>query len=641
MAPRSSSVGRAGRRLALLRPRPVDQRYRCRCVSSIALLRSCRRDGRFCTGPPARRTALGSAPVDLDAALQRSSASRPSARASARRARRRSAGATCWWSCPRAPASRSATSCRRCCATTSTIVVSPLVALMQDQVEALAARGPGRRVALVNAQQDAAANARRASARAAAGELRLLYVAPERFSSPGLRRARCARRGSACSWSTRRTACRSGATTSGPTTSAWPTPRATSARRPLVASTATATPRGGRRHRAPARPARPGAGVHRLRPAQPRLRRRAARPPHEKRAADRRGAARAGRAAGHRLRGHARGQRGDRRRAVAGELGERGAGLPRRPRRAACAPRSAPLPGRRACGSSWPPTRSAWASTRPTCAPSCTPASPRRSRPTTRRPAAPGATALPARCAAAGREPRQGAARALHRARQESTSACSAALAAAWSGAPTATGATTSTPASSRGGSACDGDRLRALIGHLARAGVVAALARVAGPGARAGSPAPSTGAPARLPHLGRGGRAGALAPVPRGLGARRGAEACRRGRDPAPLRRSPQPPPSVPLLRRVRSRPGAGRPAPATAAARPRRRRRRRRPALDDAIIDSGRASPAVGRTPAAEILHGGRTQEDQAVLLRRAAAATGPSRTCAAPTSWRAWTS
>jgi ATP-dependent DNA helicase RecQ len=65
-----------------------------------------------------------------------------------------------------------------------TVVVSPLVALMQDQVEALGARGLGERVALVNAQQDSAANAS-ALARAEAGELRLLYVAPERFSSVG------------------------------------------------------------------------------------------------------------------------------------------------------------------------------------------------------------------------------------------------------------------------------------------------------------------------------------------------------------------------------------------------------------------------------------------------------------------------
>ena len=65
-----------------------------------------------------------------------------------------------------------------------TIVVSPLVALMQDQVEALLARGLGDRVALVNAQQDTSVNAE-VIRRAAAGDLRLLYVAPERFASPG------------------------------------------------------------------------------------------------------------------------------------------------------------------------------------------------------------------------------------------------------------------------------------------------------------------------------------------------------------------------------------------------------------------------------------------------------------------------
>ena len=111
-----------------------------------------------------------------------------------------------------------------------TVVVSPLVALMQDQVEALAARGLGDRVALVNAQQDGSANAD-VLARAAAGELRLLYVAPERFAAPGLPRAHAPRCGWACSWSTRPTASRSGATTSGPTTSASPTPRGRSAPR--------------------------------------------------------------------------------------------------------------------------------------------------------------------------------------------------------------------------------------------------------------------------------------------------------------------------------------------------------------------------------------------------------------------------
>ncbi|HYI19449.1 MAG TPA: ATP-dependent DNA helicase RecQ [Solirubrobacteraceae bacterium] len=75
-----------------------------------------------------------------------------------------------------------------------TIVVSPLVSLMQDQVEALERVAPGK-VALVNAQQDAAAN-RRALDRAVSGQARLLYVAPERFSSPGfLERVRQARIG--------------------------------------------------------------------------------------------------------------------------------------------------------------------------------------------------------------------------------------------------------------------------------------------------------------------------------------------------------------------------------------------------------------------------------------------------------------
>jgi ATP-dependent DNA helicase RecQ len=64
-----------------------------------------------------------------------------------------------------------------------TIVVSPLVSLMQDQVEGLERAVPGR-AALVNAQQGAVAN-REAVARARAGHVKLLYVAPERFASPG------------------------------------------------------------------------------------------------------------------------------------------------------------------------------------------------------------------------------------------------------------------------------------------------------------------------------------------------------------------------------------------------------------------------------------------------------------------------
>ncbi|MFL5845690.1 MAG: RecQ family ATP-dependent DNA helicase [Solirubrobacteraceae bacterium] len=64
-----------------------------------------------------------------------------------------------------------------------TLVVSPLVSLMQDQVEALELIAPGR-VGLINSARDSAQNA--AVMRAAAdGELRALYVAPERFGSPG------------------------------------------------------------------------------------------------------------------------------------------------------------------------------------------------------------------------------------------------------------------------------------------------------------------------------------------------------------------------------------------------------------------------------------------------------------------------
>src|SRR5689334_3760768 len=68
-----------------------------------------------------------------------------------------------------------------------TVVVSPLVSLMQDQVEALERVAPGR-AAVVNAQQDAGAN-RAVMERAAAGEVRLLYIAPERFSSAGFAEA--------------------------------------------------------------------------------------------------------------------------------------------------------------------------------------------------------------------------------------------------------------------------------------------------------------------------------------------------------------------------------------------------------------------------------------------------------------------
>jgi len=62
-----------------------------------------------------------------------------------------------------------------------TLVVSPLIALMKDQVDAL--RDKGLRAAYVNASVPAAQRQRRLEA-AVAGELDLLYVTPERFRSP-------------------------------------------------------------------------------------------------------------------------------------------------------------------------------------------------------------------------------------------------------------------------------------------------------------------------------------------------------------------------------------------------------------------------------------------------------------------------
>jgi ATP-dependent DNA helicase RecQ len=64
-----------------------------------------------------------------------------------------------------------------------TIVVSPLVSLMADQVAGLERAGASRAV-LINSQQAAGDN-REALARARGGDVRLLYVAPERFAAPG------------------------------------------------------------------------------------------------------------------------------------------------------------------------------------------------------------------------------------------------------------------------------------------------------------------------------------------------------------------------------------------------------------------------------------------------------------------------
>ncbi|MBI4937515.1 MAG: DEAD/DEAH box helicase, partial [Nitrosomonadales bacterium] len=62
------------------------------------------------------------------------------------------------------------------------IVVSPLIALMQDQVDAL--KQLGVQAAFLNSSLDADA-AREVTARLLRGELKLLYVAPERLMTEG------------------------------------------------------------------------------------------------------------------------------------------------------------------------------------------------------------------------------------------------------------------------------------------------------------------------------------------------------------------------------------------------------------------------------------------------------------------------
>jgi ATP-dependent DNA helicase RecQ len=63
-----------------------------------------------------------------------------------------------------------------------TVVVSPLIALMKDQVDRLVAHGV--RAAFINSTLDSTEQRRRLEA-ASRGEYQLLYVAPERFSRPG------------------------------------------------------------------------------------------------------------------------------------------------------------------------------------------------------------------------------------------------------------------------------------------------------------------------------------------------------------------------------------------------------------------------------------------------------------------------
>ena len=293
---------------------------------------------------------------------------------------------------PPAAASRCATSCRRCC--------SPAHAgrLAADRAD----EGPDRRPRARAASRPpgstrrsvAAEHARRSWTTLRAGPLRLLYVAPERFNNE---RFRDAARGAAdrrCSRSTRPTASRSGATTSGPTTSSSPASRATLRRRARA---------GAHRHRhaagrsttsAAASPSPPADAVaHRLLPPEPR--RCSPRPCAAARA--RRSCCSSGSRAPRRARPSSTSRCS--RRPRRSPRGCRAAGLSAR---APTTPAWTTTGARRGAGlvhgvrptaSSWPPSPSAWASTRPTSATSITTTCPRAWRTTPRRSAAPAATA--------------------------------------------------------------------------------------------------------------------------------------------------------------------------------------------------------------------------------------------------------
>ena len=115
--------------------------------------------------------------------LSRGSATRPSGRASARRSRPCSPAGRLLLVAPTGGGKSLSYQLPATLLPGTTLVISPLVALMADQVQALDARGvPATYLA---ATLDAA-EMRRRMARLAAGAFRLVYVAPERLAFPRL-----------------------------------------------------------------------------------------------------------------------------------------------------------------------------------------------------------------------------------------------------------------------------------------------------------------------------------------------------------------------------------------------------------------------------------------------------------------------
>ena len=249
-------------------------------------------------------------------------------------------------------------------ATDLTVVVSPLIALMRDQCARLTDLGhPAVMLASRRGQPHRAGRDPR-RARATVG-----FAAPERFAVHRLPAARSRSARSRCSSSTRRTACPSGATTSAPTTCGsrrsspssatrrrWPAPRRRRRRWPRRSSRASAC----------ASPSACAPGFDRPNLSFDVLPFDGEGSVARKRATLVAGVRMRREPAGRRLLRHAQEHGGDRR--AARRRGPARRRLPRRHARRRAPARAGRVHARRRRTSSSPPTRSAWASTRPTCA---------------------------------------------------------------------------------------------------------------------------------------------------------------------------------------------------------------------------------------------------------------------------------
>ena len=87
------------------------------------------------------------------------------------------------WSCPREAANRSVTSCRRLLLDGVTLVISPLIALMKDQVDGLVQNQVP--ATFINSALTPSEQGQRLR-EIQQGRYKLVYIAPERFRNPGI-----------------------------------------------------------------------------------------------------------------------------------------------------------------------------------------------------------------------------------------------------------------------------------------------------------------------------------------------------------------------------------------------------------------------------------------------------------------------